>query len=510
MTDTLTDARGTAAQTRTLQQFIGGAWTPSTATETLDDRDPSTGELLARVPLGTAADVDAAVQAARTAQEQWRRTPPQVRARALYRLREVFDGHREEISQLVTRDMGKTTDDAAAEFGRGIESIESAMGALHLLKGQNIEGIAGGVDVDLYRQPVGVVAAITPFNFPAMLPLWFLPFALVTGNAFILKPSEQVPLTAERYMELIDGIEEIPKGLVNLVHGAHDTVNALLDHPGVDAISFVGAAKTARYVATRAAERGKRVQALGGAKNAFVILPDADPKTVVSGVLGSAFGAAGQRCMAGSVAVLVGTKEQQDEQLDALIAGARALRSGPGADPRTDVCPVVSSGARDRIVGEIEAAEQDGITVVLDGREANAGAGGANLGPTILDGVPREHRVATEELFGPVLSVVRADDLDDALTFTNASRYGNSTILFTESGGAAREFRYRAQSGMLGVNVGVAAPIAWMPFGGWKDSIDGDLHANGEDGIRFYTRQKIVTTRWSGKDAAPTTGGMRY
>ncbi|MGX6447660.1 CoA-acylating methylmalonate-semialdehyde dehydrogenase [Patulibacter sp. S7RM1-6] len=507
MTDTLP---GATTETRTLRQFIGGAWTDSTATETLEDRNPATGELLARVPLGTAEDVDAAVRAARAAQEQWRRTPPQVRARALYRLRDVFDQHREEISQLVTRDMGKTTDDAAAEFGRGIESIESAMGGVHLTKGQNLEGIATGVDVDLLRQPVGVVAAITPFNFPAMLPLWFLPFALVTGNAFILKPSEQVPLTSERFVELIDGIEEIPKGLVSLVHGAHEAVNALLDHPGVDAISFVGSAKTARYVATRAAENGKRVQALGGAKNAFIVLPDADPQTATGGIMGSAFGAAGQRCMAGSVAVLVGTKEQQDEQLERIVTAARALRSGPGDDPQTDVCPVVSSDARTRLVGEIEAAEKDGIQVVLDGREADPGAGNANLGPTILDGVPRDHRVANEELFGPVLSIVRADDLDDALSFTNASRYGNSMILFTESGGAAREFRYRAQSGMLGVNVGVAAPIAWMPFGGWKDSIDGDLHANGEDGLRFYTRQKIVTTRWSGKDAARTTGGMRY
>ncbi|WP_210496003.1 CoA-acylating methylmalonate-semialdehyde dehydrogenase [Patulibacter sp. SYSU D01012] len=505
MTDTVAPSA-----VRTLQQYIGGQWTPSSASETLDDRNPATGELLARVPLGSKADVDAAVRAAAEAQVAWRRTAPQVRARALYRLRDVLDQHRDELAALVTQDMGKTLDDAAAEVGRGIESVEAAMAAPHLLKGQNLEGIGTGVDVESFRQPIGVVAAITPFNFPAMIPMWFLPFALATGNGFVLKPSEQVPLTAERYVELIEGIEEIPKGLVNLVHGAHDAVNGILEHPGIGAVSFVGAAKTARYVATRATEHGKRVQALGGAKNAFIVLPDADPKTMAGGIIGSAFGAAGQRCMAGSVAVLVGTQEQQDAQLERIVEAARALRSGPGDDPQTDVCPVVSSDARTRLVGEIDAAERDGIQVVLDGRTADPGQGQANLGPTILDGVPQGHRVATEELFGPVLSVVRAKDLDEALAFTNASRYGNSTILFTESGGAAREFRYRAESGMLGVNVGVAAPIAWMPFGGWKDSIDADLHANGEDGFRFYTRTKIVTTRWSGTSTTPTTGGMRY
>jgi malonate-semialdehyde dehydrogenase (acetylating)/methylmalonate-semialdehyde dehydrogenase len=505
MTDTVAPAA-----VRTLQQYIAGAWTPSSATEAIDDRDPATGDLLARVPLGTAADVDAAVAAARKAQAGWRRTAPQVRARALYRLRDVLDQHREELARLVTQDMGKTLDDALAEVGRGIESVEAAMAAPHLLKGQNLEGIGTGVDVETFRQPVGVVAAITPFNFPAMIPMWFLPFALATGNGFVLKPSEQVPLTSERYIELIEGIEEIPKGLVNLVHGAHDVVNAILDHPGIDAVSFVGSASTARYVATRATETGKRVQALGGAKNAFIVLPDADPATVSSGVCGSAFGAAGQRCMAGSVLVLAGTTEQQDAALERVVAAAAELTSGPGSDPDTDVCPVISSDARTRLVGEIEAAEKDGLTVVLDGRTADAGQGGANLGPTIIDGVPQDHRIATEELFGPVLAVVRVADLDEALAFTNASRYGNSTILFTESGGAAREFRYSAESGMLGVNVGVAAPIAWMPFGGWKDSIDADLHANGDDGFRFYTRNKVVTTRWASKSAAPTAGGMRF
>lgn len=412
---------------------------------------------------------------------------------------------------LVTQDVGKTLDDARAEVGRGIESVEAAMAAPHLLKGQTLEGIATGVDVESFLQPVGVVAAITPFNFPAVIPMWFLPFALACGNTFVLKPSEHVPLTAERYVELIDDIPEFPAGAVNLVHGAHEAVDALLDHPGVDAISFVGSAQTARYVARRAVETGKRVQALAGAKNAFIVMPDADAVAFVTGVMGSAFGAAGQRCMAGSVAVLVGSRAEQDERLKSLIAAASQLRVGSGMDADTDVSPLISAQARTRLIEEIASAQDDGIRVALDGRHIPAGDGEAQLGPTILDDVRPDHRVATVELFGPVLAIVRVGDLDEALAFTNASRYGNSTILFTESGGVAREFRRRAQAGMLGVNIGVAAPIAWMPFGGWKDSIDADLSANGDDAFRFYTRQKVVTSRWaSSTGGAATVGGMQF
>ncbi len=492
--------------TRVLPSFVGGRWVDALADEHRVSTDPATGAPLARVPLSGAAEVDRAVAAAREAQATWRATAPQVRARALYRLRDVLDGHREELARLVVQDMGKTFDDALAEVGRGIESVEAAMGGVHHLKGQTLEGIGTGVDAELHRQPVGVVAAITPFNFPVMIPLWFLPYALVAGNAVLLKPSEQDPLASERIVQLLAGIDELPAGIVSLVHGAHDVVNALLDHPGIDAISFVGSARTARHVATRATANGKRVQALGGAKNAMIVLPDADPKLMPAQVVGSAFGAAGQRCMAGSVAVLVGTTEEQDRSLALIRDAASALRSGPGGDAETDVCPVIDAAARDRLVGEVDAAERDGVRVVLDGRTADPGAGGANLGATILDAVPAEHRVATEELFGPVLAVVRVPDLDAALAFAAASRYGNSTVLFTESGAAARRFRYEADAGMLGVNVGVAAPIAWMPFGGWNDSIDADLSANGEDAFRFYTRQKVVTTRWGG----PGGGGMRF
>jgi malonate-semialdehyde dehydrogenase (acetylating)/methylmalonate-semialdehyde dehydrogenase len=329
-----------------------------------------------------------------------------------------------------------------------------------------------------------------------MIPLWFLPYAIAAGNTFILKPSEQDPLTSVRIMELIAEIDAIPAGVVNLVHGAHDAVNGLLDHPGVDAISFVGSAATARYIATRAAEQGKRAQALGGAKNAMVVMPDADPKLMTSGVTSSAFGAAGQRCLAGSIAVLVGTPEEQDRSRDAIVAASAALKVGDGADPTTDVCPLVTPAARERVEADVEQALAEGARLVLDGRR-DGGPGGAELGPTIIDGAAPDSRVVREELFGPVLTLVRAPDLAAAVATVNESRYGNASVIFTSSGGHAREYRASVQAGMVGVNIGVAAPIAWFPFSGWKDSIDGDLHANGKDAIEFYTRKKVVTYRWS-------------
>ncbi|MBS1879787.1 MAG: CoA-acylating methylmalonate-semialdehyde dehydrogenase [Actinobacteria bacterium] len=479
-----------------LRNLVGGEWVSAAASERLDDVDPATGDVLARVPLSNAADVDAAVAAARAALPAWRATSPLLRARALMRLRDELTAHREEIAELVTLDMGKTLPDASAEVGRGIESVEAATAIPHLLKGENLEGVAGGLDVEMVRQPVGVVGAITPFNFPAMIPLWFLPFAIGCGNTFVLKPSEQDPRPSQRIAELIAGIEEIPPGVVNLVHGGRGAVEALLDHPGVDAISFVGSAKTARIIASRAAQTGKRVQALGGAKNSMVVMPDADPKLTASGVLGSAFGAAGQRCLAGSVAVLVGSEAEQQRNLDLIVDAARELRVGAGIAAETDVCPLVSVGARERVEAEIEAALAEGAELALDGRRDGGGAG-AELGPTVLDRLPEGSRALREELFGPVLAIKRVPDLAAAIAWSNESRYGNSAIIFTESGGAAREFRYSIEAGMVGVNVGVAAPIAWFPFSGWKDSIDGDLHANGTDAVEFYTRKKVVTSRWA-------------
>jgi malonate-semialdehyde dehydrogenase (acetylating)/methylmalonate-semialdehyde dehydrogenase len=486
----------TVTDTRTLRNYVGGGWVDAEAPAgTLEDREPATGELAAMVPLSGAADVDAAVAAARAAQPEWRALAPQRRARAVMALREALWSRQEDIARLVTADMGKTLVDARGEVLRGIESTEAACGIPHLLKGENLEGVARGVDVELVRQPVGVVAAITPFNFPAMIPLWFLPYAIACGNSFILKPSERDPRPSELMFELIDGIDEIPAGVCNLVHGAHDAVNGLLDHPGVDAISFVGQASTARFIAERSAGAGKRFQALGGAKNSLVVMPDADLEPTVEAIMGSAFGAGGQRCLAGSVAVLVGTREEQDRALDALAAAAADLGVGPGDQEGVEVCPLVGPEARDRIDAAVAAAVDGDDEVVLDGRR-DAGPGGTLIGPSIVVGADPESDLAREELFGPLLTVVRAPDLDAALEFVNGSRYGNAGSIFTSSGGAARAYRYSAEAGMLGVNVGVAAPVAWFPFSGWKDSIDGDLHANGRDAVEFYTRKKVVTSRW--------------
>jgi malonate-semialdehyde dehydrogenase (acetylating) / methylmalonate-semialdehyde dehydrogenase len=485
----------TAAEARTLQNYIAGQWREAGTSESLDDRDPATGELAARVPLSGAADVDAAVRAARDAQPAWRAVPPQQRARAVLALRDALLRNRQELTALVTADMGKTLADADGEVGRGIESVESAAGIPHLLKGETLEGVASGVDVELVRQPVGVVAAITPFNFPAMIPLWFLPYAVACGNAFILKPSERDPRPSERICELIDEEEIFPPGIVNLIHGGRDAVEAILGHDDVDAVSFVGQASTARLIATRSAETGKRVQALGGAKNSMIVAEDADLATSVPAIMASAFGAAGQRCLAGSVCVIAGDEARQAEVRQALRSAAEKLNTGPGADPGTDVCPMVAPEARERAEAAVATAESEGAEVLLDGR-LGGGEAGTVLGPTLVEVSDPESELAREEIFGPVLALVSAPDLDAAIDFANGSRYGNAGSIFTTSGAAARAYRWGAEAGMLGVNIGVPAPVAWFPFSGWKDSIDGDLHANGRDAVDFYTRKKVVTSRW--------------
>jgi malonate-semialdehyde dehydrogenase (acetylating) / methylmalonate-semialdehyde dehydrogenase len=478
-----------------LANYVGGMWRPADGVATLDDVDPVSGETTALVPLSGAAQVRDAVAAARAAQPGWREVPPQRRARAVLALREGLEARRKELVALVSADMGKTLADADGEVGRGIESVESAAAIPHLLKGETLEGVAAGVDVELVRQPVGVVAAITPFNFPVMIPLWFLPYAIACGNAFLLKPSEQDPRPAALIMEIVDSIAEIPAGVVNLVHGGRDAVTAILDDPGIDAISFVGRAETARIVAEGAVRTGKRVQALGGAKNSLVVMPDAELEQAMPAIMGSAFGAAGQRCLAGSVCVVVGDEARRAEVREALVAAAAKLSVGPGDDPATDVCPMVSAPARERVaevVGRVTGT--GGAELLLDGRGA-AGPAGTLLGPTIAVAEP-ESELARDELFGPLLTLVDAPDLDAAIEFLNGSRYGNAGAIFTSSGAAARQYRYGAEAGMLGVNVGVPAPVAWFPFSGWKDSIDGDLHANGPDAVAFYTRKKVVTSRW--------------
>ncbi len=478
-----------------LRNYVGGKWCAGADSETLGDIDPATGEVVARVPLSGAAEVRAAAEAAREAQPGWRKVAPQRRARAVLALREGLERRRDELVELVSADMGKTLLDADGEVGRGIESVESAAAVPHLLKGETLEGVAAGVDVEMVRQPVGVVAAITPFNFPAMIPLWFLPYAIACGNSFILKPSEQDPRPAALIMEVVDVIEEIPAGVVNLVHGGREAVTAILEQPEIDAISFVGRAETARIVAEGAVRTGKRVQALGGAKNSLVVMPDADLEQAMPAIMGSAFGAAGQRCLAGSVCVLVGEKTRRAEVREALVSAASGLTVGPGSDPETDVCPMVSGAARDKVAAAIDAAAANGAEILLDGRR-DAGPAGTLLGPTIAAVTDPESELARNELFGPLLTLVEVDDLDAAIAFLNGSRYGNAGAIFTRSGAAARQYRHEAEAGMLGVNVGVPAPVAWFPFSGWKDSIDGDLHANGTDAVGFYTRKKVVTSRW--------------
>jgi malonate-semialdehyde dehydrogenase (acetylating)/methylmalonate-semialdehyde dehydrogenase len=480
--------------TRLLDNYIGGQWTPaSAATEALDVTNPATGDVLARVPLSGSDDLDAAVRAARAALPEWRAVSVIERARKLFALRQGLDDRREELARSVTTEMGKTIADARAEVARMIEMVECACAIPTTMQGRIVEDVARNVDAETVRQPVGVCAAIVPFNVPAMVPFWFLPFAIGCGNAFVLKPSEQVPLTQQIAFEVLDSLD-LPDGVVNLVNGGREVVEGILDHPGIDAVSFVGSAPVAKIVYERAAAAGKRVQALGGAKNHMVVMPDAVVDKTVGGVIGSAFGAAGQRCMAGSVLVTVGAAH--DRVIPALREATEALTVGDGIDESTDVGPVVSQSACDRIRGYIDRGEQEGATIVVDGREPGADAGGAFVGPTIIDDLGPDSTLVTDEIFGPVLSVVRAESLDEAIEIVNTSRFGNGVSIFTESGSAVRHFRHDVEAGMVGVNIGVAAPVAFFPFSGWKDSFLGDLHAHGPDAVEFFTRKKTVTSRW--------------
>ena len=477
--------------TKTLKNYIGGRWVEAEDVETLDVVNPANGEQLGAVPLSGPSQVDEAVRAAREAFPGWRSTPPIMRARACFELKYRLDAALDELALLVTLDNGKAIKDASGEVRRGIECVEVATGIPSLMQGSNLEDVSRGIDSDMIRQPIGVFAAITPFNFPFMVPLWFLPFAVACGDTFILKPSEQDPLASEMIFELLDQCE-IPAGVVNLVNGGKDTVNAILEHPGINGVSFVGSTPVAHHVYATAAKHGKRVQALGGAKNHVVVMPDAEIESAVDGVLSSAFHAAGQRCLANSVCVAVGDvyeplKKRLVEKGDAMIVGE-------GIDPETEVGPVISAGARERIGEFIERGLADGGELVLDGR-GKGDDNGHFLGPTIIETAPGSE-CATEEIFGPVLTLVRARDLDHALEIMNASTKGNAASIFTTSGGAMRKFRHDAQAGMIGVNIGVAAPMSFFPFTGWKESFFGDLHAHGRDGIEFYTEKKVVITRW--------------
>ena len=496
-TNTLTPADSVsekAATPRTLANYIGGRWIPAQGSGHLDVTNPANGEVLARVPLSGAADVEAAVAAASAALPDWRGRSVGERTEFIFALREIFRQRIDELAESVTRESGKVLSDARAEITRSIEVLEVACASPMTMQGRILEGVSRGINTETIRQPVGVCAAITPFNFPAMVPMWFLPFAIVCGNTFVLKPSEQVPITSELICHILEEIG-LPRGVVNLVHGAHDVVNAILDSPGIRAVSFVGSVSTAKYIYRRAAEKGKRVQALGGAKNYMIVMPDAVVDKTVSNILGSAFGNAGQRCMAGSVLVTVGSA--QAAIMGRLKEEAQKLVAGDGMDPKVSLGPVISNAACERIHEAIEGGIKEGAELLVDGRRPkNVPKGGNFVGPTILNNVKPGMRAASEEIFGPVLSVMHVDTLDEAIALVNNDPRGNGTSIFTENGAAVREYSRRIEVGMIGVNIGVAASPAYFPFSGWKDSFFGDLHVHGWDAVEFFTRKKTVTSRY--------------
>ncbi len=479
-----------------LPNYINGRWQQATTTEWLDVSNPATGELIAQVPISTDADVTAAVDAAAAAYPEWRRTPPEDRIQPLFKLKQLLEEHIDELGRIITQENGKTFSEAKGELRRAIENVEVACGIPMMMQGYNLEDVARGIDEMMIRQPLGVVAAITPFNFPAMIPFWFLPYAIACGNTFILKPSERVPLTMRRAFELLDQIG-LPPGVVNLLNGGKAAVDALLDHPKVRALSFVGSTPVAKYVYARAGANGKRAQCQGGAKNHVIVLPDADMAMATQIIGDSAFGCAGQRCLAVSVAVTVG--EAQTSFRDAITNAATSLRVGNGLDEGVQMGPVITAQSKSRVESLIAMGEKQGAKVLLDGRNSKIPKheAGNFVNPTILDDLPVTSDLADTEIFGPVLSLVHADSLDEALTFLERSPYGNQASLFTSSGSAARRFRYEAPAGNIGINIGVAAPMAYFPFSGWKDSFFGVLHGQGRDAVEFYTEKKVVIERWA-------------
>jgi malonate-semialdehyde dehydrogenase (acetylating)/methylmalonate-semialdehyde dehydrogenase len=483
--------------------LIAGRAVPGEGPRTRDILNPAdTRELVASVREASAAQVDEVCAAAARAFPAWRATPPPDRARVLFRYRALLETHFDALARLIVRENGKLLSEARGSLRRGIDVVEFACGVPALLMGRTLPDISRDVDSYAVLEPVGVVAGIPPFNFPAMIPLWMMPVAVACGNTFVLKPAEKAPLTATRLVELFTEAG-LPEGVVNAVQGGKEVSERLIASPHVQAVSFVGSSAVAASVYQQAAAHGKRVQALGGAKNHLVVMPDADLPRSVPALVGACYGCAGQRCLAGSVLVAVGSKAEQDETVAAFVQGARELKAGDGLDESATLCPVVSQEHRQRVLDAIERGLREGARLALDGRGLAVGGRphGCFVGATVFDDVSPEMFVAREEIFGPVVSVLRARDLSEALTLVNRSRYGNSVSLFTRSGAAAREFRARVQAGMLGINLGVPAPMAFFSFGGWKESFFGDLGTHGLDGVAFYTRKKVVTERWFGAEA---------
>lgn len=481
--------------TNQLLNFIDGKWARSAAGEYLDVVNPATAQAIAKVPLSPGAEVDAAVQKAADAFVDWRQTPAGERIQYLFKLKGLLEENREALARIVTNECGKTFNESLGELQRGIENVEVACGIPILMQGTNNEDIARGIDEHMIRQPLGVVAAITPFNFPAMIPLWFLPYAVATGNCFILKPSEKVPMSSQKLFELIEAAG-FPAGVLQLVHGGKETVDALLDHPGIRAISFVGSTAVAKYVYGRAAANGKRAQCQGGAKNPVVIMPDSDLEMTTKIMADSAFGCAGQRCLAASVAVAVG--EAQEIFVEMIADAAVSRKVGYGLDEGTEMGPVINGASKSRIEGLIGKGQQEGAEILVDGRNKKVDGyeDGYFVFPTVLDHVSPMGEIAKTEIFGPVLSVMRAADIDEAIQVVNQRSYGNMACIFTSSGAVARKFRYEADAGNVGINIGVAAPMAYFPFSGWNESFFGDLHGQSHHGVEFYTQTKVVVERW--------------
>jgi malonate-semialdehyde dehydrogenase (acetylating)/methylmalonate-semialdehyde dehydrogenase len=479
----------------TVKMLIGGRWEASQSARSGPVFNPSSGRTIARVPFSTADEIDRAVQSAATALPAWAETPVVERARVMFRYRERLIEHAEELAHLVTREHGKTLAEARASVQRGIEVVEFACGIPSLLMGQSLANIARQVDCETIRHPVGVCAGITPFNFPAMVPLWMFPVAITCGNTFVLKPSEKVPLSAVRLGELLMEAG-LPEGVLNIVHGDRESVDAILAHPLVRAVSFVGSTAVARHVYETGTRNGKRVQAAGGAKNHLIIMPDADLEQAATALQLSAFGCAGERCMAGSVAVAVG--DVADSLVERLSRAASKMKVGvtDGGSAEVEMGPLITREHLNRVADYLEIGRREGAEIVLDGRSNAPSGDGFLIGPSLLDRVAPSMRVAREEIFGPVLSVIRVDDLDSALAIGRECPYGNGASIFTRSGWAARQFKQHFNAGMIGINIGVPAPMAWFPFTGWNSSFFGDLHIQGTESIQFYTQQKMTMTRW--------------
>ncbi|MGG6296187.1 CoA-acylating methylmalonate-semialdehyde dehydrogenase [Leptolyngbya sp. AN02str] len=478
-----------------LQNYINGAWCAASTSDYLDVVNPATNEVLAQVPLSPAADVVAATEAAAAAFTSWRRVPVGDRIQYLFKLKGLMEAHLDELARTITLECGKTFAEAKAEMQRAIENVEVACGAPIMMQGDVSEDIARGIDELMIRQPLGVCAAIAPFNFPGMIPFWFLPYAIACGNTYVIKPSEKVPLTLHKVMELIEQTG-LPAGVVNLVNGAKEAVDTILDHPAIRAISFVGSSPVARYVYGRAAANGKRVQCQGGAKNPIIVLPDADVEMTTRITMDSAFGCAGQRCLAASLMVTVG--KARGPFTEAIAEAAKSRVVGFGLEQGVQMGPVINHQSRDRIHDLISQGIEEGAKPLIDGRNPNISGyeNGSFVRPTLLQDVRPDSRIAQTEIFGPVLGMLHVETIEEAIALVNAGQWGNMACLFTSSGAAARKFRYEAEAGNIGINIGVAAPMAFFPFSGWKESFFGDLHGQGKHAFEFFTQTKVVVERW--------------